>query len=423
MAGTACLVLGIAWGTAIGGFGTFIKPLTEEMGWSRAAVSGAYSISVMVNFTVGIFWGWLSDRWSVRGVIAITGVLMGAGLFLTGYAQTLWQMYLFFGFIGGVGLGGTAGPLTAITTRWFEQRPGIAIGIIYAGFGAASAVMPILVERLIAFNGWRFSFQVIAIVIWGVFLLGFLLLREPPAPDGRKAQESIARDPEMVDTRREAPSTPRSGDNQGGEELSVSFVAALRTRPFWLLFGMMTAASVVLDMILVHIVPRAEDAGISSHVAVTLLTVNGLVNMVATLGGGGLGDRLGPQRVFLWSMVIMTLSLIWLTGSSSLWMFYVFVVAFGVGNGGWFPQTPILAARIFGKRNLGGIYSAILLGAGVGALVGPTLAGYVFDTTGRYFIAFVIAVVISAVGVVITMLLRRDARRAGQTTAAPEKTG
>ncbi len=413
VAGTACLVLGIAWGTAIGGFGTFVKPLTEEMGWSRAAVSGAYSISVMVNFTVGIFWGWLSDRWSVRGVIAITGVLMGAGLFLTGYAQTLWQMYLFFGFIGGVGLGGTAGPLTAITTRWFEQRPGIAIGIIYAGFGAASAVMPILAERLIAYNGWRFSFQVIAVVIWGVFIVGFLLLREPPAAGGRKVQES----------RREDPSTPRSSDDQRGGESSVSFAAALRTRPFWLLFGMMTAASIVLDMILVHIVPRAEDAGIASHVAVTLLTVNGLVNMVATLGGGGLGDRFGPQRVFLWSMVIMTLSLIWLTGSWSLWMFYVFVVAFGVGNGGWFPQTPILAARIFGKRNLGGIYSAILLGAGVGALVGPTLAGYVFDTTGRYFIAFVIAVVISAVGVVITMLLRRDARRAGQTTAAPEKTG
>ena len=82
IAGTTALVNGVAWGIPQGTFGVFFSPLTEEMGWSRVAVSAAFSIILLVNATFGIFWGWLSDRWSIRWTMAITGALMGAGIFL-----------------------------------------------------------------------------------------------------------------------------------------------------------------------------------------------------------------------------------------------------------------------------------------------------------------------------------------------------
>ena len=177
--GASFLVLGISWATAQSGFGAFVAPLTQDQGWSRTEISAAFSINIVTTFVVGVFWGWLADRWSVRGVVAVTGLLMGLGLLLAGFAGSLWQLYLFYGLVAGAGLGGTAGPLTAIAVRWFPRRPGMAIGIVYSGVGGASAVLPILAERLISLDGWRFGFQGLSFLIWGTFLLGVVLLREP----------------------------------------------------------------------------------------------------------------------------------------------------------------------------------------------------------------------------------------------------
>ena len=407
IAATAFLVLGGGFGTVIGAFGVFVTPLTEEMGWSRTGVSAAFSISMMVTFIVGIFWGWLSDRWSVRGVIGVTGVIMGLGLFLTSFSNTLWQLYIFYGVIVAIGLGGTAGPLSAIVVRWFPLRPALALGITYAGFGAASAILPVLAERLISFDGWRFAFQGLSYLIWGVFLLGVILLREPRLLHSSPASTSqVAANPESDPAGAGLPQSATSVQGVSGDAVSVDLRAASRTRAFWTLFAMIFAGDLVLEMILVHLVPRAEDAGIASATAVTLLTVMGFVNMVSTMAGGALGDRFGSRMMCMASFLLIAVAMIWLTASSTLWMFYLFAVAFGVGQGGWFPQGPALAARIFGTRNLGSICAALFLGSGIGGVIGPIAAGYVFDTLGSYRIAFVLATVVTFVGILLAFSLR-----------------
>ena len=409
IAAAAFLLLGSAWGTAIGAFGVFVNPLTEDMGWSRGGVSAVYSINIMVAFVVGIFWGWLADRWSVRGVIAVTGLIMGSGLFLTSISNALWQMYLCYGVITAIGLGGTGGPLTAIVVRWFPLRPGMALGSIYAGFGAASAVLPILAERLISLEGWRFGFQGLSILVWGVFFLGMIVLREPPWRHDSPVPASQGAIPESDPIAAKQPGSISSGQEASGDMLALNLRSALRTRPFWTLFGLMFAGNVALNMMLVHLVPRAIDANVASATAVTLLTVMGLVNMVSTMAGGLLGDRFGARRMYLASLLLLTMAMIWLTASGSLWMFYVFTVAFGIGNGCWFPQGPVLAARIFGARDMGSIFAALLLGSGLGGVIGPIIAGYVFDTLDSYLIAFVVgtAVIFAALLLAFTLRDRR----------------
>ena len=404
--GTAFLVLGISWATAQSGFGAFVTPLTGGMGWSRTEVSAAFSINIMTTFAVGVFWGWLADRWSVRGVIAVTGLLMGLGLFLASMANALWQIYLFYGLIAGVGLGGTAGPLTAIVFRWFPRRPGMAIGIVYAGVGGASAVLPVIAERLIAYDGWRFAFQGLSFLIWGVFVVGIVLLREhrPHLSSSPVSSEGPNPDLDAADAE-ETRSAATDRDPVAGD-VSLNLLTALRARSFWIIFGMVVAGNLVLDMILVHLVARAIDGGVTPSIAVTLLTVTGLVNMVSTMVGGVLGDRFGARRVYLAALLLLTAALVWLTVSTALWMLYVFAVAFGVGNGGWFPQIPVLAGRIFGNRHIGTIFAALLLGAGVGAVVGPIVAGYVFDVTGSYKIAFIVAAGTAFGAVVLTAMLK-----------------
>ena len=406
-------MLGTAWGTAIGAFGVFITPLEEEMRWSRAGVSIAFSINIAVTFIVGIFWGWLSDRWSVRGVLGVTGVIMGLGLFLTAMSTSLWQMYIFYGVIVGIGLGGTGGPLTAIVVRWFPMSPGMALGIIYSGFGAASAVVPILAERLISSYGWRFGFEGLSYLIWGAFFVGVILLREPrplpsssaPATQVAKPEANPEANPEGDPALAGQPRSSTSAQGVSDDALSMDLRAASRTRAFWTLFAMMFVGDLVLNMVLVHLVPRVEDAGIASATAVTLLTVTGFVNMVSTMAGGLMGDRFGARRVYFASLLLLAIAMMWLIASSKLWMFYIFAVAFGMANGGWFPQGPVLAARIYGARYMGSICAGLFLGAGIGGVIGPIVAGYVFDTLDSYQIAFVMAIAVTFVGLLLTALL------------------
>ena len=414
IAGTAFLVIGMAWGST-GAYGVFVTPLTQDMGWSRTAVSTAYSINMMVAFSFGIFWGWLSDRWNVRGVITVAGIITGAGWLLAGWSDNLWQVYMFYGFIAGVGLGGVASPLTAIVVRWFPQRPGTALGIIYAGFGGASAILPIIAELFISIDSWRFGFRGLSFLIWGAFIVGIILLREPRAatvPSTSAPQRANPGDP-SVSGERPSRSSTRASSFEG---YSSDLKSALRTMPFWIVFAMMFCADLGLNMIMVHLVPQSIDAGIGSSIAATFLTVTGLAMMIGTMAGGVLGDQIGARRTYLGSMSLICIALIWLTGSiwvtdsPEMWTYYLFAVVFGLGTGGWFPQIAVLATRIFGTRELGSIFGALLVGAGLGGVVGPILAGYVFDTLGSYRIAFIIATCVAFVAVLLATSLD-DSRR------------
>ena len=241
-------------------------------------------------------------------------------------------------------------------------------------------MLPIVVERLIGLYGWQSAFQGLSFLVWIGFLLGTILLKEPSLSVGISTNTS------------ETPADKPLSDSQISTVIvteDCDLKDALRMQGFWIIFGMVVAANLVLNMILVHLVARAIDSGVSSATAVTLFTVSGIVTMVSTLCGGALGDRFDHRRMYIGALALLTVALIWLAASNVLWMFYVFAIAFGLGNGGWFPQIPVIAGRIFGTRHIGSIFAALLLGAGIGSVVGPVTAGYVFDITQSYRIAFI----------------------------------
>ena len=273
----AALMMAATWGISQGTFGVLVKPLTEDTGWSRTAASAAFSIHLAVSFVLGVFWGWLSDHWGVRRVLVFSGALMGLGMFLSGTVHALWQLYVFFGLIGGAGLGGATGPLTAIATRWFERRRGLAIGIVFGGSSVGTATLAILAEFLISHQGWRFAFQALSFLIWGLFIVTVMFLREPSERSRATSSPGAA---------------GREEQGQGGRataQAAVPLSLAVRTRFFWLLFGMMVMSTLIFFLVLVHLVPRAIDIGVASSRAVTVFTATSILTMVGTLGGGSLG--------------------------------------------------------------------------------------------------------------------------------------
>ncbi len=411
------LVMGVAWGT-VQGFGVFVTPVADGMGWSRAGISVAASIMVITNSVTGVCWGLLSDRWSTKGVIAVSGALLGLGFFLTGTVGSLWQFYLFLGVVAGAGLGGTTSPMASITARWFERRRGLATGIGFAGMGLGSAVLPVLVTIVIALQGWRFGFQILGYIIWGTFLIAALLLKEP------RRGKSDAPDSEAA---------PSEGSGVEGSSAasqpSMTLPESIRTRTFWLIFGTKVAAFLTLMMVVVHLVPRATDAGLSSQSAVVLITVMAMCSFGGMLVGGGLGDRLGAHKVLACSLLLQALALLWLSASSSLWQLYVFAAAFGIGYGGWSPQFPAIAARAFGTRHMGSVFGTLLVGAGTGATIGPVMAGAIFDSFESYRIAFILGSGLAFAGAVMAWFLkegtptsrRRPAAQASKGYSAPRR--
>jgi MFS family permease len=139
-------------------FGLFLNPLIAEFGWTRALTSGAFSLSMFIYGLLGIVVGGLTDRFGPRLVVTLCGLLIGLGYLLTSMVSTLWQLYLFFGIIAGVGMSGVWVPQMSSVARWFVKRRSLMTGIVIAGTGISQLIAPPIISRLIAVYDWRTSY-------------------------------------------------------------------------------------------------------------------------------------------------------------------------------------------------------------------------------------------------------------------------
>ena len=139
----------IAWGT-YNSFGVFFNPLLAEFGWSRATLSGAASLSQMMVGFGAVLFGNLNDRFGPRLLVAGGGILAGLGYFLMSTTNSVWQLYLYYGVIAGIGLSGIDIILLSTTARWFIKRRGMMSGIVKMGTGIGILVMPIWLNFLIS---------------------------------------------------------------------------------------------------------------------------------------------------------------------------------------------------------------------------------------------------------------------------------
>ena len=140
--------------------------MAQELGFSAATTSAAYSISFFLEGVFSLISGGLADRFGPRKVVSVSTVLVVVGYCLMPLTHTLWQLYLFYGVIVGVGMGAMFVPLVSMTARWFNARRNLMTGLVSSGAGAGMLIIPTSTSHLIGAYGWRASF-----VIMGVFVL------------------------------------------------------------------------------------------------------------------------------------------------------------------------------------------------------------------------------------------------------------
>jgi len=376
------------WGTVYS-YGVFFKPLSAEFGWTRAATSGAYSLVFFLSGFLGIFAGRLSDRFGPRIVITTCGLFLASGYLLMSQANTIWQLYLFYGMVG-IGSSGSYVPTIATVTRWFVKRRGLMTGIAMAGIGLGVLIMPPIANWLISSYGWRTSY-----IVFGIISLVFIIL----------AAQFLRRDPSKIGqaSHGEGEVQPASLNFKGG---GFSLKEAIHTRQFWMAGMMFFFFGVCLQSILVHIVPYTTDLAISSANAATILAIIGGFSLAGRVILGSVADRIGNKQTITVCFSMMFIALLWLLVAKDLWMFYLFAVIFGLAYGGWAALVSLIVAELFGLASLGVILGAVTLVEDTGHAIGPVLTGWIFDFTGSYQLAFSVCVAISMIPIILVLLLR-----------------
>jgi MFS family permease len=369
-------------------FGVFFKPILSEFGWTRAITSGAFSLSMMISGLAGIPLGMLNDRLGPRIVLSLCGLLLGLGLLLMSQVNAVWHFYLFYGFVMGIGVSSMV-PLTSTVVRWFVKRRTLMSGIVVAGTGMGAIIGPPVADRLIAAYDWRTAYIILGFIVFVVIIVSAQFLRRDPSQKGQV--------PYGEHLENEQPKS-RNDDFKLKE--------AVTTGQFWLVFGQFICFGFSLFVVMVHIVPHATDLGISSINAAGILALIGAVSIISKIAMGRVGDIIGNKRGFIIGFILVFLSLSWLLFTRELWGFYLFAVIFAVGFGAHIAQHSPAVAGLFGLTAHGSIYGVLGLGMTAGEALGPVVAGYIFDITKDYKIAFLVTIVVCISGLILTALTR-----------------
>jgi len=371
-------------------YGVFFNPLISEFGWSRAAISGASSVAFFLMGLFGIFVGRLNDRMGPRNVMAVTGFFFGLGHLLMSRLGAVWQLYLFYGVVIGIGLSSVDVIALSTTARWFARKRGIMTGIVKIGTGAGQLIIPLVSSMLITRYGWRSSYLIIGVAVLLLLVsIAQLLRRDPgkiaPLPDCEKEQP---------------------GGKPGLAGGGLSLRETLHTKQFWTICAVNLAIVFCFLIIMVHIVPHAQDIGVSATRAASVLSMIGGVSMAGRFITGIAIDRIGSKRAMILCFILLIAGLLWLQMAKELWMLYLFAVIYGLAHGGYFTTISPIVAEFFGISAHGVLLGIVVFSGTVGGAIGPILAGYIFDVTAGYSPAFWLGTLMSALGLVLILLLK-----------------
>jgi len=371
-------------------YGVFFNPFICEFGWSRATISGAGSVALFLMGLFGIFVGRLNDRMGPRRVMTVTGFFFGLGLLLMSRLDAVWQLYLFYGLIVGIGLSSIDVIPLSTTVRWFVKKRGIMTGIVKVGTGAGQLTIPLAASILITSYGWRTSYLFIGAALLLLLVSIAQLLRRDPSQMGM-----------LPDYGKETP-----GDNPGLVGVGLSLHEALLTRQFWMICAMNLAIVFCLMTIMVHIVPHTQDMGVTAVRAASVLATIGGVSMAGRFITGIAIDRIGSKRVMIVCFILLVVGLLWLQMANGLWMLYLFAVVYGITHGGFFTAISPIIAELFGINAHGVLFGIVAFSGTVGGAIGPIVAGHIFDVTAGYSLAFWLCTLVNILGLVLMVLLK-----------------
>lgn len=387
------VTLGLVYGLWYA-YSVFLVALLREFGWSRSVLAGAFSLFTLVHGGTSAPLGWLSARVGPRRLVLMGSVLLACGLVLDGAVQRPWQLYLTFGVVTALGVA-CAGwvPAVMLVQRWYPHRFGTALGLTGAGIGLGIAVVVPACQSMIDLLGWRWAFRILAAVViaWVVPATLWIVRESPPIAPGH---------------------APSAAPSAGGDDRPLADV--VRSRGFWLLAAMQILMSFANQMLQVHQVAYLVDVGLPTLAAASVVGVIGIASIVGKAGGGFVSDVIGrrPTYTIGAGCVVLSMGVLALVGA---WprraLAYLYGILIGVGYAAPSALSPAIISDVVRGRHFGPVFGMLQVAGALGAAVGPWTAGRVFDATGSYAPAFLLAVVAAAAATTAVWLTASVRRR------------
>ncbi len=352
--------------------------------------------------------GFLVDRLGPRKLMLFGWAIFGLGFIMMSRINSLWAFYGSFILIAtGASFGSFVVTTTAVS-NWFKKKRSRALTLMNIGFGASGLLVPLVTLSINQFD-WRATMVIIGIGLWVVGLPLCLVIRHRPEqygylPDG----DTVSEVPVSTDVPAHHSPTDTIRQDSDSSVMEFTTKAALITPAFWLLAFVSLFQHIATSAVMVHIVPYLESVEISSVIAATAVTGMTLCSLIGRLGFGFLGDfkdkrhlmaialTLQASGVFIFSFVDM----------NKAWLIIPFLLLYAPGYGGPIPLRPALLADYFGTSRFGTIFGLMMLVSMMGGMVGPVFAGWVFDTTGSYSLAWRVVALTTVVAIPLILLAK-----------------
>jgi OFA family oxalate/formate antiporter-like MFS transporter len=389
------LLMNLALGSLYA-WSVFVAPLEKEFGWKRADTSTIFTIAVVVFAISFVLAGRLQDKKGPFWVSVTGGVLVSVGFFLSAFTTSLGWIFFVFGALGGIGNGfGYATPIP-VMAKWFPDKRGLAVGLAVAGYGGGSAIFgPLALNWLIPAYGWRATFQILGVIFFIMTMVGAFLLQNPPAgyrPPGW---------------------TPAPASKAAATTYEFTPGETMRTPTFYFMWIAYCLGTVAGFMAISQLVPFFRGVGLAS-IAGTAIVVGAVGNAAGRILSGWMSDAMGRLNVLRLMIAIsaVAMPLVYLAGGNAGLLFIlVFVIYWCYGT-----QLSVNASTtsdFWGTKNAGLNYGLLFTAWGVAGIIGPRIAGQLFDKYQNYQAAFYWAAGLAVVALVFEFLARRPTVPAG----------
>jgi|TARA_B100000530_G_scaffold334155_1_gene283502 MFS family permease len=399
------IVLGAFLGSFAGGgmqsftFGVFLKPMSEDLGWSRSTLIGALTLRTFVTAGLAPFLGKYVDSKGPQLIMVSSSIAGGIACLLLTQINTIWQFYLAFilvGLAGGAGMGGVVANATVL--KWFIKYRGRATAFSTMGNTAAGAILAPAVGFVILSSNWRMGWIVIAIIFFFfLFPVSTLMVRKPEdiglLPDGAKNQSEIE--------------SNLSKNNKNITDKSWTLSEALKTNTLWILTFSMLIGGIGVASVVVHEFSYITDLGFSTSIAALILSVHAVTASFGRLVWGFLVEKIEVKycMAILYIGCAFGLAILQFF-ATSVFMLLLFAVIYGICVGGHIVLSNVAWADYYGREFVGSIRGFLTPFTTGASALGPIVIGLAYDLTKTYTQAFNGLLVMFLLGTFVILLAK-----------------
>lgn len=396
-----CITHAVNTGLSYFGMSAYFPSFEREFGWSRTAISGAFSLARIESGLLGPIEGYVTDRVGPQRMIFIGLFLCVGGFLALSLVESLPMLYAVI--VLGIVLGSSLGynmPISVLIAKVFRERRSLAFGIFRMGPGISGPMVP-LVGWMIGLYGWRTAAVISGCVLLAVGLPLACIIKKIYSQE----EAALLTGEHSGANLRDSP--PASTDPQ------FTLKQALHHRSFWLLSVAMGMRHLVTEGVSVHFVILLVDRGWSTEAASTLLGISALIGAPARIGMGWLGDLLDKRRMVMGLLLALSVSVLLMGYTAQAVVFTTCMIIYSLAYGGLAALQEPIRADYFGTRAFATIQGMSRSVVTAGTFLGPIIAGFFYDVTKSYTIAFGVFALVSLMATLLMFFAKPPQRACG----------